>query len=130
MAEVTQKDIEAMKADYERRKAEEEARRHEREMFDRRKAIVAMEFLARQVNDEEVFEYWLINGVADGDIEYGSFDIADIDEYYLEDDNFKELMTDFLFLMKGAFNSGGLYCGGIVSKEKADFKKSEDDGNE
>lgn len=127
MAEVTQKDIEAMKADYERRKEEEAVRRHVREMFDRRKAIVAMEFLARQVNDEEVFESWLMDGVADGDIEYGSFDIADIDEYYLEDDNFEELMTNFLLLMRGAFNSGGLYCGGIVSKEKHDFKKREDD---
>lgn len=119
--------FEAEEKAYEKRRAEEAARRHEREMFDRRKAIVAMEFLARQVNDEEVFEYWLMNGVADGDIEYGSFDITDIDEYYLEDDNFKELMTDFLFLMKGAFNSGGLYCGGIVSKEKADYKDEEDE---
>jgi len=96
----------------------------ERDMMDRRKAIVCMEFLARQVNDEEVFEYWLYEGVADGDIPYGSLDIARVEDYYIEDKNFKRLMTDFLILMKGAYKSGGLYCGNVVSEDEGD---SEDD---
>lgn len=84
---------------------------------DRKKMVLAMEFIARQVNDEEVFEYWLMNGVADGDLKYGDFDIANVEDYYTEDDSFRELMDDFLKLMTRAKKSGGLYCGGIVTRE-------------
>lgn len=82
--------------------------------LDRRKAVLAMEFLARQINDEDVFMSWLALGVADGDIEYGEIDPDAVDEYYIEDDSFKHLMQTFLVHMKGAID-GGLYCGGIVS---------------
>ena len=37
-------------------------------------------------------------------------------EYYIEDDNFAELMGLFLKTMKLASYSGGLYCGNVVSK--------------
>lgn len=87
------------------------------------KMILAMEYIARQINDEEVFEGWLMNGVADGDIPYGNFDITEVDDYYTEDDNFKELMSCFLRRMVGAWNSGGLYCGGIVSEDKTDYER-------
>lgn len=85
-------------------------------LLERAKMVLAMEYIARQVNDEEVFEEWLLDGVADGEIEYGSFDIASVDDYWLEDDNFAGLMDTFLRLMKGAKKSGGLYCGNVVSK--------------
>lgn len=42
--------------------------------IERIKMVKAMEFIARQVNDENVFERWLIGGVSDGDIEYGELD--------------------------------------------------------
>lgn len=87
----------------------------------RAKMVLAMEFIARQINDEDVFEHWLSSGVADGDIPYGSFDVDDVDEYYLEDDNFADLMSCFLIRMKRAFESGGLYCNGIVCKDKNDY---------
>ena len=86
---------------------------------ERMKMVKAMEFIARQVNDEEVFEIWLSEGVADGDIRYGSLDIDKNDEedlgYYIEDGNFVELMDTFLRLMKWANKSGGLYCDNAVA---------------
>lgn len=87
-------------------------------MIDRAKMVLAMEYIARQINDEDVFDGWLMCGVADGDIPYGSFDIESVDEWYLKDENFKDLMTCFLRRMCGAYRSGGLYCGKVVSGSK------------
>ena len=88
--------------------------------IERIKVVKAMEFICRQVNDEEVFEEWLIDGVADGDIEYGDLSVTDDDidnlEYYTEDEHFCELMELFLSIMKSAKKDGGLYCDGVVSK--------------
>ena len=36
--------------------------------LERAKMVKAMEFIARQINDENVFEGWLMEGVADEDI--------------------------------------------------------------
>lgn len=83
---------------------------------DRVKAVKCMEFLARQVNDEELFDLWLSDGVADGDIDYGDLTGAEIDDYYIDDKNFKELVHIFLLLMAKARKDGGLYIDGIVSK--------------
>lgn len=84
------------------------------EKTERIKMIKAMEYVARQINDEEVFDGWLSIGVADGDIEYGDLSISKDDEsnldYYIKDKNFVELMDTFLLLMKKAQKSGGLYC--------------------
>ena len=84
---------------------------------ERIKAVKAMEFLARQINDEEVFDGWLTNGVADGDIEYGDLIVREGDaealEYYIRDDDFRDLMKTFLRRMTAAYRSGGLYCGNI-----------------
>ena len=83
--------------------------------------VKAMEFICRQINDEEVFEGWLLEGVADGDIEYGDLNVSIRDEdefdYYIDDDNFKDLMSCFLRCMKNAYKSGGLYCNGIVCED-------------
>lgn len=92
---------------------------------ERAKMVACMEYIARQINNEDVFETWLMCGVADGDIEYGNLDFNDIDDYYLDDNTFKGIMSTFLGCMKGAFNSGGLYCGGVVSKDKNDYKNKE-----
>lgn len=87
--------------------------------IERMKMVKAMEFIARQVNDEDVFDIWLYNGVADGDIRYGSLDIEPHDEEildcYIENKSFVELMDTFLRLMKCADRSGGLYCDHAVT---------------
>ena len=83
--------------------------------IERAKMILAMEFIARQINDENVFDGWLMCGVADGDIPYGSFDINDVDEYYLDNKTFIRIMDCFLRRMKGAYDSGGLYCDNVVA---------------
>ena len=80
----------------------------------RAEVVRAMETLARCVNDEEIFESWLMCGVADGDITSETTD-EDL-EYYCEDDNFSELMGRFLRLMTRARKSGGLYKDGVVSE--------------
>lgn len=91
---------------------------------DRIKMVKAMEYIARQTNDECVFDYWLSLGVADGDIEYGDLSAYELENndaaWYAEDDKvFAELMETFLSLMVMAKKSGGLFCGGVVSKKEA-----------
>ena len=92
-------------------------------MTEREKMVLAMEYVARQVNDEEVFYgKWGTCGVADGDIPYGTWEWSDdCDEYYLDDNAFYNLMTCFLRTMVGAWKSGGLYCDGVTSADKTDF---------
>lgn len=87
---------------------------------ERVKCVKAMEYLVRQINDEEVFYGWLGIGVADGDIPYGdlSGEVNEDMEYYIDDENFSDLMWLFLELMHDARNNGGLYCDNVVSAEK------------
>lgn len=88
---------------------------YERMVQDRIKMVRAMEFICRQINDEEVFMGWLMCGVADGDIDKDTRDSEIFEEYCEDDENFAELMDCFLRCMKNAYKSGGLYCGEIVS---------------
>lgn len=83
----------------------------------RAEILMAMEKLARSINDEDIFMSWLSVGVADGDINQDTT-IEELmhDDYYMDDDNFAELMGLFLHLMVRANKSGGLYVGGVVSK--------------
>ncbi len=87
--------------------------------IERIKLIRAMEYVARQVNDEDVFEAWLINGVADSDIEYGDLCVGEEDSEffssYIGDEDFADIMACFLRVMSRANKSGGLYCDGVVS---------------
>ena len=65
---------------------------------------------------------WLMCGVADSDIKYGDFstDKGEDDnayQYAEDDDQFAELMGYFLNKMVQVKEKGGLYCGGVVSKD-------------
>lgn len=83
---------------------------------ERVKMVKAMEYIARQLNDEEILESWLASGVADGDIADGDLDTySDFDDWYIEDQHFSDLMETFLDCMKAAKKHGGLYCDGVVS---------------
>ena len=102
---------------------------------ERIKMVKAMEFIARQINDEEVFYTWLMGGVADGDIEYGDLSEEDPNEvcsWYISDSSFAELMQCFLRHMTYAKKSGGLYCDGVVSKSRAEelLNARKENGNE
>ena len=87
------------------------------------KMVKAMEYVARQLNDEEFLEDWFINGVADGDFEYGDLEVTndnlDDMEYYIDNVHFADLMHNFLRIMSKAWKSGDLYCDGILSKAEA-----------
>ncbi|MBR6795710.1 MAG: hypothetical protein IKM52_06350 [Clostridia bacterium] len=76
--------------------------------------VRAMETVARQINDEEIFETWLSYGVADGDIDETTTD--EELEYYIENDTFEDLMGVFLRLMVRAEEQGGLYCDHALSE--------------
>lgn len=93
-----------------------------KELIERQKAIVCMEYLCRQINDEDVFDAWLMNGVPDGDIEYGNLDPTQVyeEDYMISDEGFKDIMTCFLRRMTRAYESGGLWCGGVVSGTKGE----------
>ena len=97
--------------------------KQERELRERMMAVKAMEFMARQVNDGEVFDIWLMGGVADEEIEYGDFTIhsgVETDpayDYASDPDTFSYLMGCFLRTMSAAYKSGGLWCGGVVSDD-------------
>lgn len=92
--------------------------------LERIQMLKAMEFIARNVNSEEVMEIWFLAGVADGDIAYADTTPrwGDLDnlEYYLEDDHFADIMDTFLITMSEAYKDGGLYCNGVVSKAEVD----------
>ena len=92
---------------------------------ERIKMVKAMEFICRQINDEEVFMYWLTDGVADGDIPYGDFSTEDPkhDEafWYCEDnEHFADLMDTFLRTIRRACKSGGLFCDGVTDQPMYD----------
>lgn len=67
--------------------------------LDMAKMILAMEFIARHINDEDIFLEWIAYGVADEDIPYGSFETADVDSYYLRLDVFEEIKDTFISIM-------------------------------
>lgn len=89
---------------------------------ERIKMVKAMEYIARQLNDELVFDAWLTSGVEDGLIEFGDLSVKDEDmeefgvKWYCEDEYFADLMDTFLRCMKRAYKSGGLCCDNVVSK--------------
>lgn len=82
---------------------------------ERAKMVLAMEYIVRQVNNEEHLDGWLTCGVADGDIEYGEIDPSKVEDYYLEGETFIELMDSFLITMHRAYKDGGLFCDGLGS---------------
>ena len=86
----------------------------------RKKVVLAMEMLVRCVNNEELLDPWLMCGVADGDINPYSTDISEVDDWYIEDDNFKDLLSIFCRTMAKAWNNGGLYEDGVTSRDKND----------
>lgn len=85
------------------------------DMKERITALRAMEFLVRSVNNEELLIPWLMEGVADGDIDENTTDEELID--YVDNDKFfADIMATFLCVMHSAAKDGGLYIDGVVSE--------------
>lgn len=84
------------------------------------KMIIEMDNIARHINDENIFDSWLMGGVPDGDIPYkGTISMEDIDkvaEMYDEYD-FKVFVGCFLRCMKSA-GKDGLYVDGLVADNR------------
>lgn len=77
---------------------------------ERKLMVLAMELLARHVNDEDLYYgLWATNGVADNEIPYMTTDINYVDDYYILDEPFEELCTTFTNLMAYTRKSGGLF---------------------
>ena len=90
-----------------------------KQRIERIKMVKAMEYIARTLNDEDIFDSWLLLGVADGVIPEGELDVKaddiDILDYYTAPENFKDLMRLFLRLMYRAYDEdSGLFHTGIV----------------
>lgn len=95
-------------------KEEEQMEDKKMHLNERAQMVRAMETLVRSVNNEDFIDSWLICGVADEDIKPSTTD-EDL-ECYCEDENFQDLMTLFLKIMKWAIKDGGIQCDGIVSR--------------
>ena len=96
--------------------------RQQKDMAERIKMVKAMEFIAWQINDPEIFSGWREIGIAAGGIKYGDLQVNKGDEKdlsgYLKDEDFADLMDAFLLEMAKAKKSGGLYCDHVVSRPK------------
>lgn len=85
--------------------------------IERAEVVKAMDLIARCINNEDIFQYWLTDGVADGDLDVGGdwdneYDLG----WYIRDERFAELMGTFLNIMAKARKDGGLYCDNVLSK--------------
>lgn len=87
----------------------------------RAEVVKAMDLLARCINDESQFMGWLCVGVADGDIDDNTTPQEIVDMGYTDDGTFKDLMSAFIRYIHYAYEDGGIYCNGIVSKDKIDY---------
>lgn len=81
----------------------------------RKKVVLAMELLASCVTDETAMDGWLMCGVADGDIPFGSLDVNDVPDYYIDDKSFSETMGCFMRTMNRA-QKDGLFVDSILSE--------------
>lgn len=84
----------------------------------RKKMVLAMEFIMRHLNDERDILWWLEVGVADGDISINNLSNPDeVDDYYIEDETFAQLMGDFVNILYEPLKSrsGKLYCDRVCS---------------
>lgn len=79
----------------------------------RKKVVAAMDLLARTINDDMVFERWLMNGVPDGELQ--KWEYEEVSEDFIDDKTLSELMGEFLEVMTRA-KKDGLYVDGVTSK--------------
>lgn len=91
-------------------------------MKNRADMVRAMETIVRNLNNESLINGWLMNGVADGDIDETTTDIDIVKMGYCDDDTFSEIMACFARVMKRAtenskIGEGVFYCDNILSND-------------
>lgn len=109
--------------DYRGKETEMERRINKRE---RAELLMAMDRIATCFNCEDFyFDNWRVGGIADGDIEYDGLcdhesNVTNLmnDDYYMDDDNFRDIINAFMHATALARQDGGLYCDGIVAGER------------
>lgn len=93
------------------------------EIEERKKLLVAMEYIMRNLNDEDDFSSWLCYGVPDCDIPYGNFNTNYVHDFYVSDEEcFKTIVGTFIETIK-YMEYDGITCGGITSPSKKEYKK-------
>ena len=92
------------------------------ERIRRGQKVIAMDTLAKCVNDERFYEEWLTLGVAEGDITSLTKPEDETVDCYCEDEEFQYLLTTFNRVMHKAWHSGGLYDGKVCSMDKAEWE--------
>lgn len=86
----------------------------------RKQMVLAMEKIMRCLNDESLFDSWMMCGVPDGDIH--NYTIDEVDETLIEDENLEYLMGIFIRIMYKAIDlndNGTLFIDGCISMEKS-----------
>lgn len=91
-------------------------------MKERAMMVRAMETVVRNLNNESLINGWLMNGIADGDIDETTTDEEIIEMGYCDDDSFAEIMACFARIMKRAtknskIGEGVFYCDNILSND-------------
>lgn len=82
---------------------------------ERIQAIRAMDFLARSINNENILEAWLANGIPDGEI---TDDTKDEElEWLIDDESLDEITEKFCACMARAKFNGGLFIDGVTVGE-------------
>ena len=82
--------------------------------------LKAMEIIMRNLNDEEIFETWLTDGLPDG----LSLDNDEDFEEFTDDVTFADIMDTFVYIMMQACPNqnvadarrGTLYCDGVINE--------------
>ena len=87
---------------------------------------MAMDRIATCFNNEELYyDNWRVGGIADGDIDYDGLcdhetNVTNLmnDDYYMDDNNFRDIINAFMHATALARSDGGLYCDGIAAGER------------
>lgn len=82
--------------------------------------LKAMEIIMRNLNDEEVFETWLTDGIPDGT----PLDDDDSFEEFTDNVTFADIMDTFVYIMgkacpmpeSSSARRGTLYCDGVINE--------------
>lgn len=86
--------------------------------MERAAMVKSMETIVRHISDEDIFDYWLENGVADMDIDENTSLKEIVEMGYCDDDTFQPLLHAFANVMKAATKggvNGSFYCDGFIS---------------